>query len=81
VIYNYYVEIVDEDGSLVAGATVETRDEAAEYILKQIAAGVTEETDSATIYNCYTLVSGERMMNDVEWTSSITNCYSEDFLG
>lgn len=75
---NYYIEITDEDGAIMAGTNVDTEGEAVEYLLKQKALGVTEDTDIATLYVCY-MMGDQMLWNEVEWSVPITNCFNPDF--
>lgn len=75
---DFYIEITDRDGTLIAGTTADSESEAVEYILKQKAAGVTEDTDEATLYTCY-MMGDQLLWKDVEWVLPITNCFNPDF--
>lgn len=65
--HQYYVEIVNEDGELVAGSTADSETEATTFIKNQLKTNVAYNSDEALLYNVYIGADGQQYWGDLEW--------------
>lgn len=64
--HSFYVEITDEDGTVIAGTNCETTAEHVSYVEQQIKDRVVLGGDRVKLYNIYTLVDGQVCWDDLE---------------